>query len=56
MFQKISKFLNNNKNSKKINDIYSRFVNPSNDFDHEIFSLSDEEIKKKNSRFKRCIF
>ena len=47
MFQKISKFLNNNKNSKKINDIYSRFVNPSNDFDHEIFSLSDEEIKKK---------
>jgi len=47
MFQKISKFLKNNKNSKKINDIYNRFVNPSNEFDHEIFSLSDEEIKNK---------
>ena len=47
MFQKISKFLNNTKNSKKINDIYKRFVNPSNELDYEIFSLSDEEIKNK---------
>ena len=47
MFQQISKFLNNNKNSKKIEDIRIRFVNPSNDLDDEISKLNDDEIKNK---------
>ena len=52
MFQQISKFLNNNKNSKKIEDIRIRFVNPSNDLDDEISKLNDDEIKNKAKELK----
>ena len=52
MFQQISKFLNNNKNSKKIEDIRFRFVNPSNDLDDEISKLNDDEIKNKAKELK----
>ena len=52
MFQQISKFLNNNKNTKKIEDIRIRFVNPSNDLDNEITELNDDEIKNKAKQLK----
>ena len=52
MFQQISKFLNNNKNTKKIEDIRIRFVNPSNDLDNEITELNDDEIKNKVKQLK----
>ena len=52
MFQQISKFLNNNKNSKKIEDIRIRFVNPGNNLDNEISKLSDDEIKNKAKELK----
>ena len=52
MFQQISKFLNNNKNTKKIEDIRIRFVNPSNDLDNEIIELNDDEIKNKAKQLK----
>ena len=52
MFQQISKFLNNNKNTKKIEDIRIRFVNPSNDLDNEITKLNDDEIKNKAKQLK----
>ena len=56
MFQQISKFLNNNKNSKKIEDIRIRFVNPSNDLDNEISKLKDDEIKNKAKELKAHYF
>ena len=56
MFQQISKFLNNNKNSKKIEDIRIRFVNPSNDLDDEISKLNDDEIKNKAKELKALYY